>query len=243
MHYFFTQDATGLTDTYLQTLLQVKRSNMYDKRKRLEKLLKLGVDYSYTLDQHHRKFMQFTYNAFIICVRSSYSPAMLAENRRRIHVVLDFDRITGSILAAHNVQNDIVKAQSRETLLRMKQKQVASDALIARLKQNLTTMEKRVDELTEKNNLLRNQQSNIRGVLGCTLRELLRTMGFAIDEDRVRDVRTWFQRISARQQGVAYYDVDSLSGGRKDYLLIENSKAVEELRREINKSTDRLPLK
>ena len=242
VHYFFKHDASGLTDTYLQSLLQAKRSNMYDKRKRLEKLLRAGVDYVYLLDQHNRKFMSFTYNAFIICVRSSYSPAMLTENRRRINLVLDFDRISGCILAAHNVHSDTAKTQARATLLRMKQKQVSSDSEIERLQRIVVNLEKQVDELNQEKRTLAHQQTNVRGVVGRTLREFLQSMGLSIDESRAKDVRTWFHRISARQQGVAYYDVKSLSGVRKDYLLIDTDKA-EALRVDINKSAERLPLK
>lgn len=138
--HFFTNDRSGLTDSYLAKLLGASRTNFYVRRKRLLKLLKPGVDFFYTLSPENKRVIRFTYDALLRCVRKGLHPSANEENHARISMVLDFDRLTGSIHAAHNHQKENRLGQARETLMRMKQCEVT-------LKDDVQRLEAKLDRL------------------------------------------------------------------------------------------------
>ena len=74
------------------------------------------------------------------------------------------------------------------------------------------------------------------------MRGLVQSMGYVVDESRTEDIRRWFQLMSRRIQGVAHYDVETLTGDRRDFFLVDKESA-EDLRGDIQRTADRLPLK
>ena len=74
------------------------------------------------------------------------------------------------------------------------------------------------------------------------MRDLVQTMGYVVDESRTEDIRRWFQLMSRRIQGVAYYNVETLTGEPRDFFLVDKEK-VEDLCADIQRTADRLPLK
>ena len=68
---YFKKDESGLTDKYFQKILRVSRTNMYQKKSRFLKYLKAGEDYKHELSADNKRYITFTYTAFLWCVRES----------------------------------------------------------------------------------------------------------------------------------------------------------------------------
>lgn len=230
--HFFTNDTGGLTDAYLAKLLGASRSNFYVRRKRLLQTLKPGVDYFYTLSPENKRIIQFTHDAFLSCVRRGLHPSARDENRARISMVLDFDRLTASIHAVHHRQKGGRLDQARETLLRMKQHEVALEDEVKRLKAALDRLEKAETRTPE----------NYRSALGQQLRPLLQTMGLALDERQKREIRDGFSLLSRRLMGTVVFEVGQLRGETRDVFLVDPNH-VEELCADISSGRTKLPLK
>ncbi len=237
--HFFTDDAEGLTDAYLAKLLGASRSNFYLRRKRLLETLKPGADYTYALSADNKRVIRFTHDAFLRCVRRGLHPSVRDENRKRVSTVLDFDRLTASIHAAHNRNKEARLQRARKTLMRMKQGEV-------KLKDDVAMLERRLDrvqkELDEAESCARKHSENIHPALGQQLRNLLATMGLSLDESQKKEIRDSFSLLSRRMQGTVVFDVKQLRGERRDVFLVDPDQ-VEDLCADINKGVTKLPLK
>ena len=74
------------------------------------------------------------------------------------------------------------------------------------------------------------------------MRGLVQSIGYVVDESRPEDIRKWFRLMSRRIQGVAHYEVETLSGEPRDFFLVDKDRA-EDLLADIQRTADRLPLK
>ena len=237
--YHFTHDSSGLTDVYFAKLIRVGRTNMYQKKKRFFEMLKAGKDYYYALSDTNKQIIQFTYDAFIRCIVESYQPATSTENRRRILMVFKLHNIMTGVLEAHQKHLEQLIQRSRATMLRLKQEIVTLEDENKKRKRINDKLDKELEDLQNRHHKL---NQNVRGLLGRRLRDLLQTMGFAIDESRKKDIQKWFSLMSFRGQGVAHYDIQTLTKETKSFFLVYDDK-VDDLRGDIERMAAKLPLK
>ena len=239
IQYHFTGDSSGLTDVYFAKVINVGRTNMYQKKKRFFELLEAGQDYYHALSDTNRQIIQFTYEAFMRCIAESYQPATSTENRRRILMILDLHNIMLAVLIAHKKNYERILQQSRDTMLRLKQTIVKLESQNKRLQRQNDKLEKEVEELQKQQHT---HNKNVRNFLGRRLRDMLEKMGLCIDEDRKKDIQKWFSLMSLRGQGVAYYDIHTLTQGHRSFFLVHEDK-VDDLRGDIERMAAKLPLK
>ena len=239
IQYHFTGDSSGLTDVYFAKVIKVGRTNMYQKKKRFFELLEAGRDYYHALSDTNRQIIQFTYEAFMRCIAESYQPATSTENRRRILMILDLHNIMLAVLIAHKKNYERILQQSRDTMLRLKQTIVKLESQNKRLQRQNDKLEKEVEELQKQQHT---HNKNVRNFLGRRLRDMLEKMGLCIDEDRKKDIQRWFSLMSLRGQGVAYYDIHTLTQGHRSFFLVHEDK-VDDLRGDIERMAAKLPLK
>ena len=151
VNFYFTDDASGLTDVYFSKILKVSRTNMYQKKKRFLEILKAGEDYSHGLSADNKKIITFTHTAFLRCVRESDQPATSEENRRRINMVFKLQYIMTAVLTAHATHYKKLIEEAQDTLYKMKQLEANLMSDIERLNRLANRVVKENEELQERN--------------------------------------------------------------------------------------------
>ena len=147
VHYYFSNDASGLTDVYFSKILKVSRTNMYQKKKRFFELLKAGEDYSHGLSADNKRIITFTHAAFLRCVREGDQPATSEENRRRIHMILKLHYIMTAVMTAHAAHYAELLKQAQDTMYKLKQLEATMEAEIERLERTVARVEQENEEL------------------------------------------------------------------------------------------------